>query len=419
MSLDNFISALADYRLPVSLDDDWVDRLSHVWTVSILVAASIIVTSKQYMGNAMECFCPDDRFDEAKRAYAVSYCWLKNTYSVSLEKPLPADNATRGDQEVAYYKWVHVLLLVLAALFKMPNWIWRIMRPVDDLGEWVGIVASTKAMPRDKANDTIRQTKEVICQWLDAKQAQRRARRRMCCHWLSRYCSKLCCARTLSCLLMKLLYLSVCLLVWDILHRVVGDWFYKFGYTFLQSLDPTETRNPVPPDMPYFPKVTYCDMPMRQMQNTITYTLQCTLPINMFNEIIFALLWLWLHFVTFCSAIGVLYTVFCIVFRPTDIVQALDDLGELTLENDKREARRFQDEYLGRDGAFIIDTIASNCSAFKARSLLKALWRDYRGWEPTTGKCPQVQQVSMAQGDAVNAQIPRVGMVYGTQGMFI
>ena len=61
-------------------DDDFADRLSHRYTVVLLLIFCILVGSSQFVGNPIQCWAPA-HFSGSMTAYTNNICWIANTYS--------------------------------------------------------------------------------------------------------------------------------------------------------------------------------------------------------------------------------------------------------------------------------------------------------------------------------------------------
>lgn len=94
--------------------DSSVFRLHYSITVMILLAFSLIVTTRQYVGNPIDCIHTKDIPEDVLN----TYCWIHSTYTihsahlkkVGFEVPHPGvDRAPRDEADkkyVKYYQWV-------------------------------------------------------------------------------------------------------------------------------------------------------------------------------------------------------------------------------------------------------------------------------------------------------------------------
>ena len=60
-------------------DDDLVDRLHHRFTVTFLVIFTVWISTTQYVGTAIHCWCPA-YFTSSHIDFTNNICWVKNTY---------------------------------------------------------------------------------------------------------------------------------------------------------------------------------------------------------------------------------------------------------------------------------------------------------------------------------------------------
>ena len=74
------------------------------------------------------------------------------------------------------------------------------------------------------------------------------------------------------------------------LNRLIGNDFYMLGINLVKSfLDDKDW-----PHLAVFPRVTLCEIYIREVGIVHPYLIQCVLRINLFNEVIFILVWFWL-----------------------------------------------------------------------------------------------------------------------------
>ena len=107
-------------------DDDFVDRLSHRYTTAILVVSALIVSTKQYVGDPINCWVPA-HFSGSHEDYTNSYCWVRNTYYLTFEEYIPHEGEGHLRHMIPYYQWVPIILLVSALMFYFPCMLWRTM----------------------------------------------------------------------------------------------------------------------------------------------------------------------------------------------------------------------------------------------------------------------------------------------------
>lgn len=94
--------------------DSPVFRLHYSLTVMLLSAFSLIVTTRQYVGNPIDCVHTKDIPEDVLN----TYCWIHSTYTikeafkkkVGVSVPYPGVDNTRGKADdrktYGYYQWV-------------------------------------------------------------------------------------------------------------------------------------------------------------------------------------------------------------------------------------------------------------------------------------------------------------------------
>lgn len=81
-------------KLTSSRSDDWIDRMSHIYTVVMLVMFAVLISTGQFVGDPIHCWVPA-QFTGSYESYTKNYCWIKNTYFVPMLDTIPIDISSR------------------------------------------------------------------------------------------------------------------------------------------------------------------------------------------------------------------------------------------------------------------------------------------------------------------------------------
>ena len=136
---------------------------------------------------------------------------------------------------------------------------------------------------------------------------------------------------------------------------------------------------------PRFPRVTMCDFKLRRMGSNIQrYTVQCTLPHNIFNEKIFLFMWFWMIMVGLLTIYGLVRWVVKFI-NTKDHVRYIrkhlisgNQLATNPEDHIAEKVTRFVTKYLRHDGIFCLQLIDYNTDIVTANEFICALWKNYR-----------------------------------------
>ncbi|KAF5284400.1 hypothetical protein FQA39_LY17075 [Lamprigera yunnana] len=281
--------------------DNNVFKLHYRFTVIMLIVFSILITSKQYFGDPINCDVQDDR-----KNVIDTYCWIFGTFRVKKSQPdiWPglgnyhsgkfANNAWKEIMNAGelddiiisqkYYQWVCIVLCFQALLFYIPRYLWK---------TWEG--GRLRLLVKDLGSPLIssswnRESKERLISYILA----------------GRYSHNMYCFRFTLCEILNFINVvgQITLMNWFLNYQ-----FSSYGISLITT-NAFETMNRV------FPKLTKCTYGKFGPSGSVeTRDALCILPINVVNEKLFIFLWFWLYLLSGLSAIALFYRLL-ILFIP-------------------------------------------------------------------------------------------------------
>lgn len=378
-------------------DDDFADRLNHRYTVALLILFCILVGSSQFVGSPIACWAPA-QFTGSMCTYANYICWIANTYYVPTDEFLPNPTEKR-EHRINYYQWVPFILALMAFLFYTPFCIWHLLAKPSglDAKTVMKIIYSMDPSSSESRDKTMRNTVKLIDRAIDYHRDYYdytflgRLRRKISRCFLPTNRS----GYYISALYMfvKLLYVANVCGQFFLLNAFMGPDFNIYGFQVIKDLVQGKDFW----ESPRFPRVTMCDFTIRTLgENNHRNTIQCTLPINLFNEKIFIFIWFWLVLVATMSVYSTLIWLctFTSASRMSFIKRYLkvnDRLGYVSSHHhhsssttssstliDGKILDAFLYEYLKHDGVFLLRIVKKNSNDIVVGELVCALWDHFK-----------------------------------------
>jgi len=254
-------------------EDDAFDRLNYQITPFLFVLFSLVNISKLYIGTAINCFTKAE-FRGGWIQYAHDYCLVENTYYLRTNESIPIEQELRGEKYISYYQWVPFILVLQACSFYIPHLMWRSFNWVTGY-QIRTIVTTAKESVSLSAEDNKDKVKKIARSMFHASQLK---------HQTIRFLNE---QRfvTFLYLAMKLSYLVLICFHLVVFKHFLGSFDFAFGV--LKSKGEWT-------DSGLFPRVTVCDFSIQRPGQILQFTVECVLPLNMFNEKIFVFFFFWL-----------------------------------------------------------------------------------------------------------------------------
>ncbi|XP_076435006.1 innexin unc-9-like [Babylonia areolata] len=410
--LDTALNSFTNLALRASVrDDDGIDQLHHFVTVTILAFFGAITGFVEYAGQPINCWNYGNYLWGHYQDHVNKYCWAHSLYHYPnssdwsimpyelndkgyAKDPSVLDKPEEELGQITFFRWVTIIFIVQALLFKLPNVFWtevnsssgsNIVKMVEMLQ---GVLFATKEDKREK----LEQVALFLEQWL-------RIHRKP--HWFLKSNVNVVVKKTLSCctlcigdntsnylstlyLLTKLVFLLNNFFQFILLSVFLQINFWDFG---VKTLKEYSDKDMMMATTDTFPTVALCHFKTYDKKNPLGNWVQCILTINIFLEKLFLIEWFWLLLLLVITSISLAVWCFKILQTQTAIKfvrSYMKLMGVYSPSHPVPEhcsVEQFVTEYLRNDGVFILRILAVNTNEVVVAQLVEELWTRYLTFE--------------------------------------
>ncbi|VDK42105.1 unnamed protein product [Anisakis simplex] len=263
-------------KLHANHDEDSVDRINYIYSNILLLAFALLLTAKSYIGKPLQCWVPA-QFKGGWETYIENHCLIENTYFVRMDENLPDVGSERRIRELAYYQWIPFILILQAACCYAPRLVWKVLnsRSGINLTAFIPMALPTKKVGGKKILKDVNMDYSPLVERI-GNHASLAIDNRV----------KFGMFVTILYMIVKFLWLINVFVQFWILNIFLGPQYTLWGIGILIDL----VNNRDWSVSGHFPRVTFCDVEVREMGNVHNWTVQCVLMVNMFAEKVFLFL---------------------------------------------------------------------------------------------------------------------------------
>ncbi|CAH8433291.1 unnamed protein product [Schistosoma turkestanicum] len=427
MVAQEFINFFTTIQLPASTGiEDFGDRLNFFTTILFLIA-TLVVTAKQYVLGAISCYVSVSPSGTGFDTFLVNYCWVHGTIPLRSNEPLPETDAQWKEYDmhrrITYYQWVPFVLGLQCIFFYIPHIAWQAVcahRSGGDLFALVKAAADAAISERGSRKSQVKRVAEFLEDMIDGHKDCRHGRRMNLTRRAYDMCGICVVSKRLgTCLVfsyfcVKLITIINAIMQVYLIQRFLG--FYADGSAGQKSMQlgkSYDANSAVAamsnqenedlegfgfgltvanhiragrdwPETILFPRVAYCRVPgIRLVGAENAYTAQCALPINMLNEKIYIFFWFWICFLIAASIFSLILWLVRMVIAPRrkDFIKRFLRIKGIRSRNGQEITRadldEFIDDYLRRDGVFLVRMLAINAGDVITSEIVMALYEHY------------------------------------------
>ncbi len=307
-----------------------------------------------YIYNYIYAICS---FPSSYRSCAsMQICWTSNTYSVPLTSQIPRQDESK--EMINYYQWLPFMLFALAFLFYLPRPVWAFLGKKSGISVVSLTDSAIEYFDASESQEKERHLTYIVEQMQTFLKVQRSFGHS---YLLSAY------------LIIKVLHIVNAFGQILILNKFLGTYilldFFSAMFSGEQWIG-SET----------FPRVALCSFHIRRLGNVHRYTVQCSMHMNLFNEMFMLVVCFWIVFVAIATLGSLVHWTVVAALperRRRYVKLKLRARRARELSDNKLTWRQFVHVYLKVDGVFLVKIMHENSSAVLAAEVVTRLWDSY------------------------------------------